>query len=85
MLAIYWTIPMSYLGGKGAAGGIAAASMVGAIGSGVSPSIIGWLKVQTGSLYAGWAVVALIVLAGVILPLPRAPANAPSRTQVATI
>jgi hypothetical protein len=27
--------------------------MFGAIGSGVSPSIIGWLKVQTGSLYPG--------------------------------
>jgi D-galactonate transporter len=85
VLAVYWTIPPSYLGGKGAAGGIAAASMVGAIGSGVSPSIIGWLKVQTGSLYAGLAVVALIVLAGVVLALAALPAKAPSRTQVATI
>jgi sugar phosphate permease len=85
VLALYWTIPMSYLAGKGAAGGIAAASMVGAIGSGVSPSIIGWLKVQTGNLHAGLAAVALIVLAGVVLALVALPAKAGSTTQVATV
>ena len=81
-VALYWTIPTSYLKGKGAAGGIAAVSMVGAIGSGVSPSIIGWLKVQTGSLYVGLAVVAIIGLVGVVLVLTTLPAKAPAETNI---
>jgi nitrate/nitrite transporter NarK len=85
VLAIYWTIPTSYLQGKGAAGGIAVASIVGAIGSGMSPSIIGWLKVETGSLYVGLAAMALIVLAGVVLVLLTLPARVASGTQVATV
>ena len=75
-VALYWTIPTSYLKGKGAAGGIAAVSMVGAIGSGISPSIIGWFKVQTGNLYVGLAVVAIIGLVGVVLVLTTLPAKA---------
>jgi ACS family phthalate transporter-like MFS transporter len=81
-VALYWTIPTSYLKGKGAAGGIAAVSMVGAIGSGLSPSIIGWLKVQTGSLYVGLAVVAIIGLVGVVLVLTTLPAKASVETNV---
>jgi D-galactonate transporter len=81
-VALYWTIPTSYLKGKGAAGGIAVVSMVGAIGSGVSPSIIGWLKVQTGSLYVGLAVVAIIGLVGVVLVLTTLPARASAETKI---
>jgi MFS family permease len=73
---IYWTVPTSYLRGKGKAGGIAAVSMVGAIGSGVSPSIIGYLKVETGSLFVGLAVVGVMMLAGAILGLFAIPSNA---------
>lgn len=69
VFSIYWTIPTSYLKGRGAAGGIALASMVGAMGSGVSPTIIGYLRVQTGSLHVGLAAVAAIVLAGVATAL----------------
>jgi ACS family phthalate transporter-like MFS transporter len=81
-VALYWTIPTSYLKGKGAAGGIAAVSMVGAIGSGVSPSIIGWFKVQTGNLYVGLAVVAIIGLVGVVLVLTTLPAKASAETSI---
>jgi ACS family phthalate transporter-like MFS transporter len=81
-VALYWTIPTSYLKGKGAAGGIAAVSMVGAIGSGLSPSIIGWLKVQTGSLYVGLSVVAIIGLVGVVLVLTTLPAKTSAETSV---
>ena len=73
VLSLYWTIPTSYLRGKGKAGGIAAASMFGAIGSGVSPSIIGWLKVETGSLYVGLAAVGCILIAGVAVALIATP------------
>jgi len=72
---IYWTVPTSYFRGKGKAGGIAAVSMVGAIGSGVSPSIIGYLKVETGSLFIGLAVVGVMMLAGAILGLFAIPSN----------
>jgi ACS family phthalate transporter-like MFS transporter len=67
ILALYWTIPTAYMQGKSAAGGLAFVSMVGAIGSGVSPSIIGWLKVQTGSLYSGMFVMGIVGIAGVVL------------------
>jgi MFS family permease len=73
VLSLYWTIPTSYLRGKGKAGGIAASSMFGAIGSGVSPSIIGWLKVETGSLYFGLAAVGCILIAGVVMALIATP------------
>jgi ACS family phthalate transporter-like MFS transporter len=81
-VALYWTIPTSYLKGKGAAGGIAAVSMVGAIGSGVSPTIIGWFKVQTGNLYVGLSVVAIIGLVGVLLVLTTLPARAVAKTNI---
>jgi len=67
ILSLYWALPTSYLQGRGAAGGIALASMVGAVGSGVSPTIIGYVRVETGSLYGGLAAVAAIVLCGMML------------------
>ena len=67
ILSLYWSMPTAYLQGKGAAGGIALASMVGAIGSGVSPTIIGYMKVETGSLFGGLAAVAGIVVVGMVL------------------
>lgn len=81
-VALYWTIPTSYLKGKGAAGGIAAVSMAGAVGSGISPPLIGWLKVQTGSLYVGLAVVAMIGLIGVVLVLTTLSAKVSTKTDV---
>jgi nitrate/nitrite transporter NarK len=81
-VALYWTIPTSYFKGKGAAGGIAAVSMAGAIGSGISPPIIGWLKVQTGSLYVGLAVVAIIGIVGIVLVLTILPAKTSAETSI---
>ncbi|CAE6754780.1 Putative tartrate transporter [Paraburkholderia domus] len=74
LLALYWTIPTSYFRGKGAAGGIAFVSMAGAAGGFVSPLVIGWLKVQTGTLYNGMLVMSAIALTGIVLVwacLPR--------------
>jgi len=67
IFSLYWAMPTAYLQGRGAAGGIALASMVGAMGSGISPTIIGYVRVQTGSLYGGLAAVAVIVLLGMAL------------------
>jgi sugar phosphate permease len=74
LLTIYWTIPTSYLRGRGAAGAIGFVSMVGAVGSAVSPSLIGWLREATGSLYVGLGSTAVIVLASaglVLLAIPK--------------
>ncbi len=67
IFSLYWAMPTSYLQGRGAAGGIALASMVGAFGSGVSPTIIGYVRTETGSLYGGLAAVAGIVVVGMAL------------------
>jgi ACS family phthalate transporter-like MFS transporter len=69
IFSLYWALPTAYLQGRGAAGGIALASMVGAMGSGVSPTIIGFMRVETGSLYGGLAAVAGIVVFGMGLAL----------------
>ena len=69
IFSLCWVLPTAYLQGRGAAGGIALASMVGAMGSGVSPTIIGFMRVQTGRLYGGLAAVAGIVVFGMALAL----------------
>lgn len=75
VFSIFWAIPTSYLQGRGAAGGIALSSMVGAFGSGVSPTIIGYFQVQTGSLYVGLAAVAAMVIVGVVIAIAFVPAR----------
>jgi hypothetical protein len=44
--------------------------------------IVGWLKVQTGSLYVGLAVVAIIGLVGVVLVLTTLPVKASAETNI---
>jgi D-galactonate transporter len=73
-LSIFWTIPTAYLDGGAAAAGIATITAIGAIGGAVSPSLIGMLKTQTGSVYAGFAVVAVLLIAGMIALLWAVPA-----------
>jgi D-galactonate transporter len=74
-VAIFWTIPSAYLSGAAAAGGIAFISSIGGLGGFLSPSIIGWTKTATGSLYVGLAVVAAVLLVGVIVLLRGIPAR----------
>ncbi len=74
VLTIFWTIPATYLRGTAAAGGIAVISSLGAIGGFVSPTLVGALKAQTGSIYTGLAVVAALLIAGMIALLLGIPA-----------
>ncbi|MFM0616379.1 MFS transporter [Paraburkholderia nemoris] len=83
ILALYWTIPTAYLHGRGAAGGLAFVSMVGAIGSGVSPSIMGWLRVETGSFYVGLSVMSIIAVAGIVLVWAALPSTRVGTTRYA--
>lgn len=75
ILSLFWTIPSAYLQGSAAAGGIALISAVGALGGAVCPAFVGWVKVETGSLYAGFAVIGALHAAGMlvfVLGAPRA-------------
>lgn len=84
VLTIFWTIPTAYLeGAGGAAGGIATITGIGAIGGAVSPSLVGLLKTHTGSLYAGLAVVGVLLALGMIVLLLAVPA--PRRDAVPTL
>ena len=50
---IFWTIPPRFLGGVGAAGGLALINSVGTIGGFVGPTLMGVAKDMTGSSNAG--------------------------------
>ncbi|WP_322056477.1 MFS transporter [Paraburkholderia sp. J63] len=73
-LSIFWTIPTAWLDGGAAAGGIAVITAIGALGGAVSPSLVGLLKAYTGNLYAGFAVIALLLAAGMVMLLCTVPA-----------
>lgn len=60
-LAVFWTIPPSYLAPDAKAGGIAFISSAGAIGGLVSPIIVGWSSKVTGSLFGGLAVIGVML------------------------
>ena len=61
---VFWSIPTSYLRGTAAAGGIAFINSIGLLGGFISPSLIGWLKAETGTLQSGLMAMALILCAG---------------------
>jgi nitrate/nitrite transporter NarK len=70
----FWTIPPAYLQGNAAAGGIALISSLGALGGFSSPTILGAVMSRTGSLYIGFVVLGVILLAGamlVVLAIPK--------------
>jgi MFS family permease len=60
--AIFWTIPTAFLTGLGAAGGLALINSIGTLGGFVGPSVMGWLKDETGSFSAG-----LVALSGFLV------------------
>ncbi len=50
---IFWTIPPRFLGGVGAAGGLALINSVGTVGGFIGPTLMGVAKDMTGSPNAG--------------------------------
>jgi len=74
-VAVFWTIPSTYLSGAAAAGGIAFISSIGGLGGFLSPSIIGWAKTATGNLYLGLAAVAAVLVIGASVLLRGIPAR----------
>jgi D-galactonate transporter len=81
-LSIFWTIPTAYLDGGAAAGGIATITAIGALGGAVSPSLVGLLKAQTGSIYVGLAMIAVLLAIGMIALLWTVPAARPASRPV---
>ncbi len=75
VLSLFWTIPSAYLGGSAMAGGIALISSIGYLGAVVSPTLVGWIKVKTGSLYIGLSTIALMLILAMLLLLIFVPAT----------
>lgn len=72
-LVVFWTFPMSFLGGTAAAGGIALVNAIGNLGGFLGPSLMGWLKQETGSYASGMLVLAagLIATSCIVYAFPR--------------
>jgi MFS transporter, ACS family, phthalate transporter len=63
-IALFWTIPTSFLSGQESAGSIAFISSVGQIGSLMAPTLFGYVSQRTGSFTVGASVVAGVLIAG---------------------
>jgi D-galactonate transporter len=74
VLSLFWTIPSAYLSQSAAAGGLALISSIGSFGGAVSPTMIGAVKVHTGSLYVGLDVIAVLLAIGMVTLLVCIPA-----------
>jgi ACS family tartrate transporter-like MFS transporter len=67
----FHTLPLSFLGGPAAAGGVALVTTVGAFGGFVGPFVMGALRQATGGYAAGMGVLAagLVMTAAIVLGL----------------
>jgi MFS family permease len=74
-LPMFWALPSSFLGGAGAAAGIALINSTGNLASFVGPSLMGWLQGLTQSLTSGLAIVAICLLISVVMILLWVPAR----------
>ena len=71
---VFWALPPEYLQGTAAAGGIALINSIGLLGGFVSPTLMGFVKEQTGSLTSGlFAVVAILCFGAIVLMAIRPP------------
>jgi len=69
MLGPFWALATSFLGGIGAAAGIALVNSVGNIGGFVGPNIIGYVQQRTHGFTVGLAIVGAILACGGLLVL----------------
>jgi ACS family phthalate transporter-like MFS transporter len=75
-IAVFWTIPPTYLTGPSAAGGIALISSVGAgLGGFGGATLVGEITHATGSLFAGIAAVSAAMILGALALLVFIPAR----------
>ena len=64
VFTVFWTIPPVWLEGRGAAMGIALISALGQFGGLSGPAVVGGIFQETGSLYTGLSIAALMLLIG---------------------
>ena len=64
---VFWSLPTRYLGGTGAASGIAFIVSIGNLGGFVSPQIKAYVDGLTGNTNAGFLVVAILCFVSVLL------------------
>ena len=74
-LPMFWALPTAFLGGTGAAAGIALINCTGNLAGFISPAVIGWLKTVTHSLSSGLFVVAASLALSALLILVFVPAR----------
>ncbi len=65
--AVFFTIPAAYLEAKLAPTGLAVITALGSLGGFVTPTLIGWIRSETGSLNAGLAMAGLVSVAGAVI------------------
>ena len=65
--ALFWTIPPRFLSGIAMAGGLAFINSIGTMGGFVGPTIMGWLRDQTGSFQVGQMALGGFLLAASLL------------------
>jgi D-galactonate transporter len=78
-LPMFWALPTAFLGGTGAAAGIALINSAGNLAGFVSPTVIGWLKTQTHTLSSGLFLVAGTLTMSALLILIFIPARLVNR------
>lgn len=77
-IPIFWSIPPTFLSGRGAASGIAIISSIGSLGGFASPYVMGLISVHTGRLEDGLYVMAMIMVACAlsVFAIPPVPTGA---------
>ena len=78
-LPMFWALPTSFLGGTGAAAGIAMINCTGNLAGFISPTVIGWLKSYTHTLASGLVLTSCTLTLSAILIVAFIPARPVNR------
>ena len=74
-LTVFWSVPSVYLSEGVKAGGIAVVTAMGSCAAALTPALLGWLRVETGSLALGLQISAAIIACAGLLLLIGIPAR----------
>ncbi|WP_158743504.1 MFS transporter [Acidisphaera sp. L21] len=74
-LTVFWSIPSVYLSDRAKAGGIAITTAFGSTAAALTPAMLGWIRVETGSLSLGLQISAAIITMGGLVLLIGVPAR----------
>ncbi|KVP75274.1 MFS transporter [Burkholderia ubonensis] len=72
---VFWAIPADYFSDDTAAIGIAFINTIGLFGGFLSPTLIGWVKTETGSSEAGFFAIAMLLLTSAFVLAARPAGN----------